>query len=317
MGKIVAGLASSHAFTFMEPGRWDEFREKNRASMKRRYGAEPPAQPGVAAETPEDNAARYAHIRAALDALRRQLRDTRPDALIVIGDDQNEHFTVANIPQLAVYVGRDFRLSSRFSKTKASYRAHQALAEDLLEQGVREGFDLASIGAFNNEELAAHAHAQVLDAFLPEAGIPVVPIFINAIHYPAIAPTRCYAFGQMLARAIGRRPENERVAICASGGLSHFTAGYPWKKYTGPHTHGAICQDFDRQAVAWMQVGAGDKLAALSDRDLLCHGDVELRSWIALLGALGPVAADFVVYEPFYRALMGMAVASWSPENKK
>jgi len=28
MGKIVTALASSHAFTLVEPDKWDEFREK-------------------------------------------------------------------------------------------------------------------------------------------------------------------------------------------------------------------------------------------------------------------------------------------------
>jgi aromatic ring-opening dioxygenase LigB subunit len=101
------------------------------------------------------------------------------------------------------------------------------------------------------------------------------------------------------------------LALCASGGLSHFTAGYPWKRYQGPFGYGAISEDFDRRAIAWMERGEGERLAELSGAELLAHGNIELRSWIALLGALGPVRTRFAVYEPFFRAVMGMGVASW------
>jgi hypothetical protein len=43
----------------------------------------------------------------------------------------------------------------------------------------------------------------------------------------------------------------------------------------------------------------------------MTHGDIELRSWMTLPGALGDMVNSFTVYEPFYRAIMGMAVASW------
>jgi len=46
-------MASSHAFTLLDPEKWDEVRERNRAGYKRRYGVEPPVQPKVAEESPE------------------------------------------------------------------------------------------------------------------------------------------------------------------------------------------------------------------------------------------------------------------------
>lgn len=314
MGQMVAGLASSHAFTFMEPKNWDEFREKNRAALKRRHGIEAPVHPRVNQETTEENERRYARIRVAIETLRGQLADEHPDALIVIGDDQNENFSAANMPQLAVYVGPDFESVNRFSKSRRQYRSHSELARTILERGTEDGFDIASLGSFTNNELVSHAHTQVLEEFSPYAEIPVVLVFINAIHYPAIQPSRCFAFGKMLAHVIGERPASEKVALCASGGLSHFTAGYPWKNYSGPFSYGEISEDFDRQCLEYIQAGAGHRLAELTYADLLAHGHVETRSWIALLGAIGETPPQMVVYEPFYRAIMGMAVASWSLE---
>ena len=60
-----------------------------------------------------------------------------------------------------------------------------------------------------------------------------------------------------------------------------------------------------------MADGEARKLADLSSAELLDHGEIELRSWIVLAGAVGAVPAKVLAYEPFYRGLMGMAVAQW------
>lgn len=311
MGSIVAGFATSHAFTFMDPGEWDRFRERNRESFRRRRGTDAPIHPKIAEESIDDVRTRFKKIRAAHDALRTQIRESRPDVMIVIGDDQNEIFVNGTIPQVAVYSGKDFTLSPRFTSGQKKYRSHPDFAEALIERGMDEGFDVAIMVSFAGDVLESHAHAQVLDALLPAADTPVVPVYVNAIHHPAPGPQRCYEFGRVLRRVIEARPASERVAICASGGLSHFTAGYPWDHYNGPYYYGAISEEFDRQALAAIERGEGETLARLSSDDLLAHGDIELRTWIVLLGAMGGSRPKFAIYEPFYRAIMGMAVASW------
>lgn len=315
MARIVAAFGSSHAFTFMEPEKWDTFRAKNRESLKRRRNIEPPEQPGVAAETLETNSARYERVRAAHADIRKLIADSKPDALVVIGDDQHEVFTSSNIPQIAIYVGGDFHLATRFGRSPATFRNHQGLARTILETGIAAGFDIATLGSFENNEMSAHAHAQLLEAFTPNGDVPAVLIFLNAVQYPAIEPARCHAFGKMVAQAIASRPAPERVAISASGGWSHFTAGYPWDFYKGPHSYGAIAEDFDRDIAKRIAEGRGDTLASLSSGDLLASGNIELRAWIAMLGAIGQARPKSLVYEPFYRAIMGMAAGTWALES--
>ena len=48
MAKIIAGLASSHAFALIDPSDWDARRERNRLGYKKRYGAAPSAHPWTA-----------------------------------------------------------------------------------------------------------------------------------------------------------------------------------------------------------------------------------------------------------------------------
>tara|TARA_R110000868_G_scaffold198069_1_gene444341 strand:- start:18220 stop:19149 length:930 start_codon:yes stop_codon:yes gene_type:complete len=304
-------MATSHAFSFMEPEEWDSFRERNRASYKRRRGIEAPVHTKIAEETIERDRKRFDRIRGAHRALRDQLIAAKPDAIILIGDDQNEVFVNGTTPQIAIYRGGDFTLSPRFSSGDTRYRSCPWLAESLLDGGITEGFDIALLDSFENDVLSSHAHAQVLEALVPEADIPVVPLYVNAIHHPALEPQRCYELGKSIRRVISSRPQSEKVAVCASGGLSHFTAGYPWDRYQGPYFYGAISEAFDREIIDAIKRGDGDRLAKLSAAELMANGDIELRTWIVLLGIIGNTAPQLTVYEPFYRAIMGMAVVSW------
>jgi aromatic ring-opening dioxygenase LigB subunit len=311
MGNIIAAMASSHAYTFLEPNTWDKRREFTRSNYKKRFGVEPPDQPQVAEETLESNEARYRRIREGLAFLRDKVLALRPEVLVVIGDDQNENFLENNLPQFAIYLGKEFVAADREGREGHRYRCDADAAWTILEQSVEEGIDLASSTVFPKGHLISHAHREPLEYFGIDGAAAIVPIFINAIHVPAPTPARCYQFGETLKKVIGLLPESKRIMVYASGGLSHFTAGYPWPHYKGPCTMGSICHDFDRKVVAWMQNGKGDQLAALTNKDLIQNGEIELRQWITLMGIVGSSKPEFLVYEPFYRGLLGMAVGYW------
>lgn len=319
MSEIIAGLASSHAFALVDPSTWDERRERNRSMYQKRYGVEAPQQPKLSEETPDIRSARYKNIRNGLNFFQSWLKETKPDALILIGDDQNENFRDDNLPQMSIYLGdRVFAVDPRVDGAGShppQYRCHTDLAQTLLEGLVEREFDIAFSKSFPKDQLLSHAHAPILRTVDPDASIPVVLLFVNAIHVPAVSPGRCYRLGEAIREILlQNRPAGERLAIYASGGLSHFTGGYPWRHYSGPFTYGSISEEFDRSALEWISTGHGHKLADLTSKDLLDNGDIEMRSWIVLAGAMGKRPARVLAYEPLYSGNMGMAVAFWGSE---
>jgi hypothetical protein len=318
MGTIVAGMLSSHAYAFVEPETWDARRaERTRPNYAKKYGSVPPERPEVATETLADNRRRYALIRAGFDDLRRRLMDLAADTVVLIGNDQDENFTPQAYPQFAVFAGESFVITSRTSGAGSAtgeplrYRAAPALARTILATALEDGFDPALIERFANDALESHAHREPLQFYDPGATQTVLPVFVNAIHEPAPSPQRCYDFGRMLRHAIERSPAAGRVAVFASGGLSHFPADYPWRDYHGPLTVGAISEAFDRALVERIRDGDGAALADLTSDDLMANGEGELRQTLIMLGALGPARPTFLSYEPFYRAIMGLAVGYW------
>jgi aromatic ring-opening dioxygenase LigB subunit len=315
MAQIVAGMASSHAYTFLDPTVWDKRRKKTRQNYADKYGVEPPEQPQVQHETLDANLKRFQTIRQTLDLFKERLHALQPDLLIVIGDDQDENFGEDNFPQFAIYVGDDFDAMDRFNpERRFHFRSDPKLGWSILEQAVEAGFDVASTKKFAANTLLAHAHREPLVFLGCEDAVPVLPIFVNAIHVPAPSPGRCFALGQALRQILEALPGNQRVMLYASGGLSHFTAGYPWAHYSGPYSVGSISETFDQRLVQMMRDGQAEQLAQLTSADLLANGDVEFRQWMVLLGVLGTRRPERLVYEPFYRGVLGMAAAYWELE---
>jgi hypothetical protein len=309
---IAAAFATSHAYTFQEPESWDQRRERSKANVARKAGRPAADTKEAQSETLDDIRARYARIREAHHAIRERLARSKADAVLLIGDDQDENFTDEHKPQLLVYTGGDYVADDWGRKRSARVSNHAEIARKLVEGSLDEGFDVAWAGAFRDGKLVSHAHVEPALYLLLESAIPVVPLFVNAVHPPAPSPARCYAFGQALRRVIDRDLGAKRIVLCASGGLSHFSPSHPWAHHVGSRYVGDISVEFDRRIVDWMRAGEGHRLGAFSSRELIEHGEAELRQWIVMLGAIGAVKPEFLVYEPLYRSIMGMGVGYWN-----
>src|SRR5581483_11681959 len=184
-------------------------------------------------------------LQDALDYLRERIAALRPDTIILIGDDQDENFREDNLPQFAIYTGEEVQVEARSGGHAPAVRGHvegpvpypcdTVLARAIHEGVVEAEFDLSSSTHFPEDRLWSHAHVQILSYMgLLTRPVPIVPIFVNAIHVPAPTPPRCYAFGEAMRRVIEAQPDDKRVLVYASGGLSHYTAGFPWPNYQGP-----------------------------------------------------------------------------------
>ena len=59
----------------------------------------------------------------------------------------------------------------------------------------------------------------------PDWPAPIVPLQVGVLQFPIPSARRCYKLGQALRRAIESYPEDLKVAIVATGGLSHQVHG--------------------------------------------------------------------------------------------
>ena len=131
------------------------------------------------------------------------------------------------------------------------------------------------------------------------AHTPIVPVFINT-HYPPNVPSagRCYGLGQVIRRAVENWACSARVAVIASGGLSHFV----------------IDEDLDRRVLWGIAQQDAGALGSLS-RAQLRSGNSEILNWVSAAGSLEGLAATVIDYVAGYRSLAGtgagMAFVQW------
>jgi hypothetical protein len=306
MAELVAAAASSHAFTLRGPEFWDAARVNNQKMFEKKFGYFPETPKGVEEETDEDVKLRYKNVSRSHDTLVERLGGLNLDAIILIGNDQDEEFTEQSIaPQLAIFTGEEFT-----TRSGVTFKGQPELAYHLLSGAVNDGFDVTRFEQLENGVLKAHAFGPVIERLTPAADVPVVPVYVESFRLPCPSPARCFAFGQAMRRAVESWPGNQRIAVIASGGISHFPQSFPFQ-YSAEAKHGNVDHVYDRRLFDFMKQGRYDELTKLSNQDLLDHGDTELHSWITLLGMVGDVKMEQLAYEPFFRAIMAMGVAYW------
>jgi Catalytic LigB subunit of aromatic ring-opening dioxygenase len=263
-------IATSHSpFLFIRGEQWGPIRElRNRSG---RYA------PGTPVDPVDENVAKHARCISALGELRRQLDSARPDVLIIFGDDQDEQFSLATMPSLAVFAGEEFagyRISrfegvplpgtARAERPKtsehwASVRGHPGLGRHLVTGLVRNGFDPAFMLTLpDQDEGMSHAFMRPLHCLRPACDLPVVPVFVNCFYGPQPTAARCYQVGRAVRELIGSWPEDLRVAVIGSGGLWHT-----------PLDPGAtIDERFDADILAAVRAGGARAMAAVFDQGL-------------------------------------------------
>ncbi|HEV8309589.1 MAG TPA: hypothetical protein VGW35_18155 [Methylomirabilota bacterium] len=248
--------------------------------------------PQLLVRPPSEDRAQVLRVHAAFAEIKRRLTGARPDAIAVIAGDHIEGFFLNAVPALAVFVGSS--VSGRFGRYGYTYHVHEPLARAIVERGITAGFDLA----YSQEVRLDYAFYVPLHFTMPEPPVPVVPLYVNVYLPPQPTPARCYAWGRELRAILDGRPE--RVALMASGGMSHFP---------GTERYGNPDYEFDRRLLARLAEGRGHEAATLTGEALDGAGNVELRTWITLLGALGESRAEVLCYEPSWHH--GNAVVAW------
>jgi 3-O-methylgallate 3,4-dioxygenase len=319
MARIVLGLASSHTPQLSTPPEvWPQHGENDkknpwlfdrrgqRASYDELLAS---ADPGIAAEIdPQKQRQRYEGTQRAVARLQEELAATAPDVVVVFGDDQAEIFphdfrpallvhwgeTVPNMPDLftrAPYeAGR--RAGWAYGEERATIALHPQLGKQIVDGLMDAGFDIATAQKLDNHMGLGHAFGFVFGRLMNGNSVPMVPV-INTL-YPPNQPSagRCYELGRAVRRAIEAWPEDARVAVVGSGGLSHFV----------------IDEEIDRRFIAALRSKKSEDFASLPP-ERLQSGTGELRSWTAAAGALEGLGLAFMEYYPCYRSPAGTGVA--------
>lgn len=237
--------------------------------------------PHLLTRAPDEN---QEHLDASIAAMRRLgkiLDETKPDVIVFLGSDHLETFSMACMPTFAIIAGN--RAIATHAGKDYDLPVHREMAEDFLDTLIRNDFDIA----YSEDAVLGHAFAVPFEYVLEKRNILLVPFFTNVYLPPLPTPKRCAALGGAIAKIIEGRPE--RVAIIASGGMSHYPGT---SKYTQPE------YDFDRWMIAQFEVGNIDALLNMTVEQLDEAGNTEMLTWATMFGAVGAHPGELVQYTP-------------------
>jgi len=317
MAQVVIGIGTSHSPQLSIRAKdWDHLLKKDQTDPRLDYPALlKRAKPGLEAElTPEKFRERDEACLKAVRELGEALQKAQPDVVVVFGDDQQEQFHDDNMPMFAIYHGKTVPVvkdhglrpsgwkdaeRQGWAETQPEYEAAPDLAEHLIRQLTEAEFDVTRCNRLRAEIGVGHAFSFLYRRVLPGGRIPMVPVMVNT-YYPPNQPTpkRCYAFGQAVRRAIDNWPAQKRVALMASGGLSHVV----------------IDEEIDAMVIDGLKNKKPEALFRLP-RERLRGGTSEILNWVALAGAMEDRELKYFEYVTTYRSPAatgcGMGFAYW------
>jgi 2,3-dihydroxyphenylpropionate 1,2-dioxygenase len=248
---------------------------------------------------PDEDPNQLEQAGKAMQELGTVLDETKPDVILFFGSDHVETFSVSCVPSFAIIAGS--RAIARFAGREHNLPIHREMAEDILNKLVVEhDFDMA----YSEDAELGHAFSIPFEYVIGKRPIPVIPFFTNVYVPPLPTPRRCAALGRALAEIVRGRPE--RVAIIASGGMSHFPGT---SKYLHPEF------DFDRWLVSQFETGHTDALLRMTGTQLDEVGNTELLNWALMFGAIGPQAGELIDYIPTWHH--GLCMMRFLPERER
>ncbi len=240
----------------------------------------------------------------AMEELGRRIKAARPDVIVEISPDHWVNFFIDNLPAICVGMGEEHEGPAEPWMKECPYKkiaGHPRLAKHIFETALERDFEPAMSYHLTLD------HGFIIPLWKGGVGPlpPIVPIIFNDLEPPLPSVRRCLAWGTMLAEAIRSYPEDIRVAVLATGGLSHSI---------GEATMGEVDEQFDRECIRHFEAGDDRKLVDFLNERLptIGNGAAEVRNWVAAHGAAGKRGFELIDYCNVPEVYVGCGYASWN-----
>lgn len=223
---------------------------------------------------------------------REWMRNEAPDVVIIVYNDHASAFSLELIPTFAIGVAERFQPADEgYGPRKVPVvEGHPELAWHLAESLILDEFDMT----IANEMPVDHGLTVPLSIACGEPDIwpcKVIPLCVNVIQYPSPTGNRCYHLGKAIRKAVEAFPEDLKVAIFGTGGMSHQLQG---------ERAGLVNADFDIAFLDDLTQNV-DRLVRIPHVEYLREAGsegAELVMWMIMRGALDDDARE--VYRHFH-----------------
>lgn len=214
--------------------------------------------------------------------IREWLGDHKPDIAIVIYNDHGLAFFLDQMPTFAIGAAHEYRNQDEGwgLPTVPPYPGDAKMSWHIIEQMVEREFDVTSC-----QELPVdHGFTVPMQLFWPDRGPDMpraIPVSANTVQHPIPTLKRSFDFGKALRKSILSYPEDLKVVVLGTGGLSHQLDG---------ERAGFINKEFDQMCMEKI-VSAPEELTSISRHELVRQAGsqgTEFLMWMMMRGALSP-----------------------------
>ncbi|MEM7478716.1 MAG: class III extradiol dioxygenase subunit beta, partial [Planctomycetota bacterium] len=154
------------------------------------------------------------------------IADLKPDVLIVVFNDHASAFSLDLIPTFAIGTADMFKPADEGygPREVPDIEGHSDLAWHIVESCIADEFDLT----IANKMDVDHGCTVPMTVFYgktDEWPVKVIPVCVNVIQYPPPTANRCFNLGKAIRKAVDSFPEDVRVIVAGTGGMSHQLQG--------------------------------------------------------------------------------------------
>ena len=234
-----------------------------------------------------------------------RLRAVRPDVLVEIAPDHWSNFFIDNLPSICIGVGAEHGgppepfLAPKFGH--ATLAGDDALGRHIAQRALDSDFE----PSISHRLKLDHGFCIPLWRMQLDPIPPIVPIVVNGLEPPMPSVRRCWQWGELLRDAIASYPRDVRVAVLATGGLSHSI---------GEPTMGDIEPEFDEGCIAAFRSGDAEQLIGFLESALprAGNGGHEVRNWVIAHAAAGGHGFELIEYRSVPEVYVGCGWAAWN-----
>ena len=208
------------------------------------------------------------------------LAEVDPDIAIVVYNDHGLNFFLNQVPAFSLGCADHYDNDDEGwgLKTLASFDGDAEFSWHMAESLIEQQFDIATC----QEMLVDHGFIipmALMWRHLPEWPVKGIPFAVNTVQHPTPTPKRCLDIGKALGKAIESYPEDLKVVVFGTGGLSHQLQG---------ERAGMINVDYDLKCIESV-IDDPDWLASQSATEIMEQAGtegLEVIHWLVMRGAL-------------------------------
>jgi protocatechuate 4,5-dioxygenase beta chain len=181
---------------------------------------------GAAIDNKKTGQAYWQRVFSGFEKTKQLIAELRPDVIIGIYNDHATAFSVEVVPTFALGCAPEFPPADEGwgPRPVPVVKGHPELAAYIAQSVILDEFDLTVVNKMEVDH-GLTVPLNLLFGSPQEWPCPVIPLAVNVVLYPPPTGHRCFMLGRALRKAIRAWPEDLRVLVLGTGGMSHQISG--------------------------------------------------------------------------------------------